>query len=232
MPIKGGSVGTREGLGHWGVLFFIFLCGMKANGKWYLYLHDEFYLLKKTLFTESETPRILRKYLSCSKAMLRGMPLRTPQGPCSHAPHAQSSLLCWLSGLHTGILQQHPHVSEPVSVFYIRTAEKQGISFAGTVWKYQLVFFNCCSMYFTASLRRGAGSLLLPHCIRARFQRAEKIDWDLWLDDRCALSYCQRHEITGDTWYTILKSTHPIISPWPLCSWCHQHAGGLPEILE
>lgn len=41
--------------------------------------------------------------------MLRGMPLRMPQGPCSHAPHAQSSLLCWLSGLHTGILQQHPH---------------------------------------------------------------------------------------------------------------------------
>ena len=30
----------------------------------------------------------------------------------------------------------------------------------------------------------------------------------------------------------IIKSTHPGISPWPLFLWCHQHAGGLPEILN
>lgn len=30
----------------------------------------------------------------------------------------------------------------------------------------------------------------------------------------------------------IIKSTHPVISPWPLFLWCHQHAGGLPEILN
>lgn len=39
-------------------------------------------LFSRCLFTESETPRIrVIKYLSFSKAILEGKPLRVPQGP-------------------------------------------------------------------------------------------------------------------------------------------------------
>lgn len=82
------------------------------------------------------------------------------------------------------------------------------------------------------SENKPAESFLLPHNVRTCFERAEKIDWALWLDDRRILLPCQRHEITGDTWSMIIKSTYPGTSPWPLVLWCHQHAGGLPAILN
>lgn len=60
---------------------------------------------------------------------------------------------------HTGTHQQHPHGSKPVTVLYIKTAERQGVFFASTVWKIPACFLYLLS-YLSHSQSQNMGWLL------------------------------------------------------------------------
>lgn len=136
-------------------------------------------LFSRCLFIESETPRILIKHISWLKFVLGGMPLRVPGRPCYNTIVfiTHPTALCFVGclGATLGPVKNIPVDLNRRQFYILKLPRNRAFSLLALCRKYQLVFFNCCPIYFTASLRMGC-SLLLPHNIRACFQRAEKID--------------------------------------------------------